>query len=684
MVIRNHITALQTVNHTNKNNHRLMKNLEKLASGSRINRAGDDAAGLAISQKMRMQITGLDKTVENAQDGMALIATAEGALHEVHDMLNRMSFLSTQAANGTYAQGDREKLDREFQTLKTEINRVSLATQFNGKKLFQPKDTTTFSADFFSLQQAKGRDPSLVGAVGIANTGNKVADKLANEIIPNAVNQVLKAFPTLAATMGADQIEIGLTIYSAPNSSVVAAARASYKNVPGSKPIQLAIQVNVAKFPDEASLDSGRNAEELKSTILHEVMHTFMQYTLPDGMDPNRGQQYPKWFFEGIAQAAGGGFTGGWNRWLSNPNIGLQFGILDGEDAIKKWKLTDGQYGAYAQGYLATMYLGYVAAGRPKDITASSIASGLDKILGELAKGKSFDQALQSTTGFTQARLESIFGNPRPTDPEFRKMGTFVDNLTTKVGLDGAGAVAGKGDLDTKAKDLVSTNKLTQSPFYVGKINIKETNKPDKIIDLYDPAQNQPPAGFVPPPPKPPAPKPPAPIPPAPPVPPNPVIPPAPQPQPQPGGGGQNPAPPVVPPQPPQVPGSIRIKLGLGEADYLDIERYEISTQTLQLDPIDLLTQNKAAESIDVIRQAIDDVSSIRSTYGALYNRLEHSVANLENTMENTMQARSRIQDTDMAKEMTQYTKNQILLQASQSILAQANMISKNVLQMLQ
>ncbi len=119
-----------------KTNGSTNKSLEKLSSGSKINRAGDDAAGLAISEKMRAQIKGLDTASRNANDGISLIQTAEGALTEVHSMLNRMTELATQSANGTYADAvDRSALQTESTALTSEIDRIATSTDFNGKKL---------------------------------------------------------------------------------------------------------------------------------------------------------------------------------------------------------------------------------------------------------------------------------------------------------------------------------------------------------------------------------------------------------------------------------------------------------------------------------------------------------------------------------------------------------------------
>ena len=140
MRIQHNIMSMNAYRNYNNNATALSKNLEKLSSGYKINRAGDDAAGLAISEKMRAQITGLTKAQSNAKDGISLVKTAEGALTEVHDMLNRMYELSNQAANGTYSENDREKLQSEVSSLINEIDRIANATNFDGTKLFNSDD----------------------------------------------------------------------------------------------------------------------------------------------------------------------------------------------------------------------------------------------------------------------------------------------------------------------------------------------------------------------------------------------------------------------------------------------------------------------------------------------------------------------------------------------------------------
>ena len=136
MRIQHNITALNAHRNLTNNNASVGKSLEKLSSGYRINRAGDDAAGLVISEKMRAQITGLATAQKNANDGISLVQTAEGALTEVHSMLNRMVELATQSANGTYSTTNRQEMQKEIQRLNEEIDRISQTANFNGTLLF--------------------------------------------------------------------------------------------------------------------------------------------------------------------------------------------------------------------------------------------------------------------------------------------------------------------------------------------------------------------------------------------------------------------------------------------------------------------------------------------------------------------------------------------------------------------
>ncbi len=144
MRINHNISALNTYRQLSFNNTQTAKNLEKLSSGYRINRAGDDAAGLAISEKMRGQIRGLEMATKNAQDGISLIQTAEGALAETHSILQRMRELAVQAANDTNTDTDRFELQKEINQLAEELTRIGDNTEFNTKKLLDGSFSGTF------------------------------------------------------------------------------------------------------------------------------------------------------------------------------------------------------------------------------------------------------------------------------------------------------------------------------------------------------------------------------------------------------------------------------------------------------------------------------------------------------------------------------------------------------------
>ena len=178
MRIQHNIMAMNAYRNYNNNTSALSKNLEKLSSGYKINRAGDDAAGLAISEKMRAQITGLNAAQKNVKDGISLVKTAEGAMQEIQDMLNRMDYLATQSANGTYDnEVDRAALQKEVTQLKSEINRIADSANFNGIKLLDGSlDTTsaTSLSDFESATTlAAGKLQHLVDANPTATSAQK-------------------------------------------------------------------------------------------------------------------------------------------------------------------------------------------------------------------------------------------------------------------------------------------------------------------------------------------------------------------------------------------------------------------------------------------------------------------------------------------------------------------------------
>lgn len=148
MIINHNISSMNALRNITINSNEMSKRMEKLSSGYRINRAADDAAGLAISEKMRAQISGLKQAQRNAQDGVSLIQTAEGALNEVHSMLRRMRDLALQSANGTNGDEDRNKIKAEVQALVDEISGIAGRTEFNGMKLINASAVAAGNVSF--------------------------------------------------------------------------------------------------------------------------------------------------------------------------------------------------------------------------------------------------------------------------------------------------------------------------------------------------------------------------------------------------------------------------------------------------------------------------------------------------------------------------------------------------------
>ena len=224
MVVQHNLTAANTNRQLGITTNGLQKSTEKLSSGYKINRAADDAAGLSISEKMRNQIRGLNKASDNAQDGISLVQTAEGALNEVHSMLQRMSELAVQASNGTNAKEDRTALDNEVQQLKTEIQRVGTTTQFNKMDIL----TGDFSSNAEkTLQVGANQDQvitiaisALTSTVGLAldttvQVGTASAAQSSITIIQNSITNL----SALRSKLGALQNRLEHTVANLDNIS---------------------------------------------------------------------------------------------------------------------------------------------------------------------------------------------------------------------------------------------------------------------------------------------------------------------------------------------------------------------------------------------------------------------------------------------------------------------------------
>lgn len=214
MVIQHNIAAINSYRNLGTNQSALSKNLEKLSSGYKINRAGDDAAGLAISETMRSQINGLNQAVNNANDAIGLIQTAEGAMTETHSMLQRMKTLSTQAANGTYTETARKNIKAEIDALNSEITRIASTTEFNGEK---PLNNGTKNLTFFIGASADKTNAMTVGqqvmtADALKIGGIKVETTTDAFKAMKSVDAAIEVVSSYRATLGAAQNRLEHTV----------------------------------------------------------------------------------------------------------------------------------------------------------------------------------------------------------------------------------------------------------------------------------------------------------------------------------------------------------------------------------------------------------------------------------------------------------------------------------------
>lgn len=225
MIVQHNMTALNANRQLNITNGSLAKKTEKLSSGYRVNRAADDAAGLSISEKMRAQIRGLDQASSNAQDGISLIQTAEGALNEIHSVLQRMRELTVQAANDTNVTADRRAIAKEIRALTSEIDRIATQTEFNTMKLL----SGSFSGKVLQVGANGSQTISLkisamtAGKLGVS--AGKIAAKISmvganGKSITRLISVVNKAISKVSlqrSALGALQNRLEHTIANADN-----------------------------------------------------------------------------------------------------------------------------------------------------------------------------------------------------------------------------------------------------------------------------------------------------------------------------------------------------------------------------------------------------------------------------------------------------------------------------------
>ncbi len=240
MYINTNVSAINAHRNLGINNSSMSKTMERLSSGFRINRAADDAAGLAISEKMRYQINGYNQAIRNAQDGVSLLQTAEGALTEVHSMLQRINTLATQSKNGTNEQEDRDKIDKEVQQLLEEIDNISDTMKFNGIELLKGSaganvggvaGQVTFQVGFENTTVIDVSLGSGISTTALSLSGSDVKSVANASSMMASVQAAIKKVSDLRATFGAAQNRLEHTINNlGVNSENLSASESRIRN----------------------------------------------------------------------------------------------------------------------------------------------------------------------------------------------------------------------------------------------------------------------------------------------------------------------------------------------------------------------------------------------------------------------------------------------------------------------
>ena len=565
MRIQHNIAALSAYRNLTNNNSAVSKNLEKLSSGYRINRAGDDAAGLAISEKMRAQITGLETAQKNANDGISLIQTAEGALTEVHSMLNRMVELANQSANGTYQDEDRANLQAEVKALQDEINRISEGTNFNGINLLDGTMDRRVAVS--------GESNVEITTIKDGQLGNKAQ---AGVFSVDFSNTTLTNTGTAAAAPTFTIFGKGIQLDSMNSGASISGA-------------SLAAQV-VEKWNAQADTDKTFHGAQIEASLDGDKVI----FTMSDAPTSDWN-----------TAAGTGAFTG-----VTGGNQGEEVTVTTVKEPISS---AEGR--KYAQG-------------------SFTLGDGTNNTV-EVADGKTI-QIGDTTYVFAVGK-----------NSEFAKMDNVIDltdmkqtDVANKLGVIGMRlSQVAANNQNFKVGTTTTTGVITLTEKEGGVDYAKNNLQGDTLANKKD-ADADDWAGLV-------------------------------------KTGTVN------------VSGTkdgLTLQIGDTSDDFnkLTVSVGNMSSESLGISGIDISTQKGAAAAVDVIKAAINKVSTTRGSLGALQNRLEHTINNLSVTSENMTAAESRIRDVDMAKEMMAYTKNNILVQSSQAMLAQANQIPQGVLQLLQ
>lgn len=540
MVVQHNMSAMNAYRMLGVTTGAQAKATEKLSSGYRINRAADDAAGLSISEKMRSQIRGLNKASTNAQDGISLIQTAEGALNESHSILQRMRELSVQAANGTETDDDREAVQSEIEQLQDELTRISETTEFNTMKLL---------------------DGSLAGPEGVSKGQNQtIGAQISN----------LKA-----ATGAAGEDTSGVTLASETINIDGADIKVDWSKL--STEDQAVLKKNWAASDSDSAKKAAKIMEDTINKAIDDSGLGVEHITVKSSMD-----------------AAGTAAT---------------FTFKSGSEGVdSQLKATDtaGLVGTLTNGELA----GTTGKGLGTTTYAGEAITTAEKFYMEI-NGQSL--VVTPTAVAANADMKTVATN-------------LQTNIKTAIDTYNTGR-----DEDDKLKDVkvdVSKDGRLVISSESGPVSFSDFGAGEAVKKLgLDSAGTKTAAN-----------------------------------------------------------GGMTLQIGANEGQTMTFAIGDMSATSLGVagNKVNLSTQDAAKKATTTIDAAIKKVSSQRSQLGAVQNRLEHTISNLDTAAENTQTAESNIRDTDMADTMVEFSKNNILAQAGQSMLAQANQSNQGVLSLLQ
>ena len=665
MVVQHNLTAMNSNRMLGITTSAQAKSSEKLSSGYRINRAADDAAGLTISEKMRKQIRGLDRASTNAEDGVSAVQTAEGALTEVHSMLQRMNELATQAANGTNSESDRDAIQAEIDQLTTEIDRVAETTKFNEIYLLKGD-----KAGATTTQTIAAHDAGIKGK--LTDKGGGVSTFELDEPLENGDK----------VTIGGKEYTIG-TSADHKDPTELNASKDGYEKL-GTAPVDTATTLsagdsvtyagNTYTLTDKVALDDILNElkatgakfkiGEVEVTVTNTAADTADKIIDGSGVTSNAGkvaaadvEKLIKYAKDNDLQLTVTAIKP--NQVASNAASATAAADITGSftvvDSLEKGEISSlllktqdaatlAKAGALKDGTVADADTVTLKAG--DSVTIAGVTTTATEETPESAK-KVYDNISKLNVGDTV------------------KIGTGLEQKTYEIVEDAdVDEEAGKLTKDAilaKIHDGDVVNDGTNTNTVIGDIALPESN--EKVISakqaysmIADELQQ---ASSI----------------------------------------GTDVAATVTNDGDGKytiTQGTVEVKEALSFNLHVGSDADMTNKITVDIDAMDAAglgvknlnvsddSGNSATYAIDAIADAISKVSAQRSALGAVQNRLEHTIANLDNVVENTTAAESRIRDTDMASEMVEYSKNNILAQAGQSMLAQANQSTQGVLSLLQ